>query len=288
MNDDLGERLARLGSSDDIDELLDLGCEFSDAGRQDDAERCFRHAAELGSAVGAFDLGNTLSKQLRCYEAVAAYEQALAGGETDAWLNLGQVLEELDDVAGAMRAYVEGSRVGDSNATLSLAFFLREQLQPGSATEQAEAAAAAGNLTAKGVVACWRWCSSLDPALEPLLREGADHFASARADLADLLRATGRVPEAQSVLEHGAELGEVESWLALGKLYVDEIGDEAAAEVAYRGGISAGDSYCHHNLGVLLQGRGDLDAAEQEYRLGAAAGDALAASALRELLDDEA
>jgi hypothetical protein len=61
---------------------------------------------------------------------------------------------------------------------------------------------------------------------------------------------TGRVDEARTVLERGAKLGEVESWLPLGNLYADELGDAAAAETAYRSGIAAGDTYCHHNLGV--------------------------------------
>ena len=54
-------------------------------------------------------------------------------------------------------------------------------------------------------------------------------------------------------------------------------GDDEAAEEAYRGGIAAGETYCHHNLAVLLAERGDLDGAVEQFRLGAAAGDQLAA-----------
>ena len=74
-----------------------------------------------------------------------------------------------------------------------------------------------------------------------------------------------------------------QSWLPLGNLYCEELGDVEAAEEAYRSGIAAGDIYCHHNLGVLLADRGDLEGAVEQFRLGAAAGDELAASALREL-----
>lgn len=49
--------------------------------------------------------------------------------------------------------------------------------------DAAKRSAAAGNDTAAAVVACWQWCTSLDPTLEPALRAGAAHFASARADL---------------------------------------------------------------------------------------------------------
>ena len=73
------------------------------------------------------------------------------------------------------------------------------------------------------------------------------------------------------------------AWLPLGNFYADEMEDDEAAEEAYRGGIAAGEAYCHHNLAVLLAERGDFDGAVEQFRLGAAAGDQLAADALREL-----
>src|SRR5919112_1304181 len=106
---------------------------------------------------------------------------------------------------------------------------------------------AMGDQEAAAVVACWRWCATLDPSLEPDLRIGADYFPAARADLAHLLRETGRPEE------------------------------------AHRCGIAAGEAFCHHNLAVLLAERGDFDGAVEQFRLGAAAGDQLAADALREL-----
>jgi tetratricopeptide (TPR) repeat protein len=127
------------------------------------------------------------------------------------------------------------------------------------------------------------WCTTLDPALEADLRAGADHLPAARADLGDLLRSTGRSAEARRVLERGAKLGEPVCWLPLGNLYADELRDIEAAEEAYRAGISAGDTYCHHNLAVLLADRGDLEGAVEHFREGAAAGDTLAAEALKEL-----
>src|SRR3712207_8356337 len=66
------------------------------------------------------------------------------------------------------------------------------------------------------------------------------------------------------------------------------MGDDEAAEEAYRCGIAAGEAYCHHNLAVLLAERGDFDGAVEQFRLGAAAGDQLAADALRELEDGRA
>jgi tetratricopeptide (TPR) repeat protein len=283
VGDDLDSRLSQASASEDIDELVDLGCDLADAQRLSDAERCFRRAASLGSAVAEFNLGNTLADLGRPAEAVAAYERALAGGETDAWLNLGTALEDLGDLAGAMRAFREAFRAGDAQGALALAISLREQGEREAARIAAREAAEAGSPTAAAVLACWEWDETRDPALEAALRAGAEVYPSARADLAHLLVETGRAGEARTVLERGAKLGEVESWLPLGNLYVDEFGDSAAAETAYRSGIAAGDTYCHHNLGVLLLERGAAESAREEFALGAAAGDALAAQALRNL-----
>lgn len=287
MTGDLDQRLARLGSCDDVDELVDLGCDLADADRHAEAEDCFRRARDLGSAVAAFDLGNTLAAQQRWDEAVHAYERAIEGGETDAWLNLGLALEELGDIAGAMRAFQGAARAGDKNGALALAFCLHDQGEHEQAFTAAREAADSGNAAAVGVLACWEWDQTLDPTLEPALRAGADHYPGGRVAPADLLRTTGRVTEARASLEHGAKLGERECWLPLGNLYLDELGDVGAAEAAYRSGIAAGDAYCHHNLGLLLHEQGADAEANKQFSLGAAAGDELAALALQDRTDDQ-
>jgi len=287
VDDEFAQRLATLESCTDTDVLVKLGCELATWDRLEDAERCFRRAIDLGSTVALFDLGNTLAERHRWSEAIATYERAIALGDTGSWLNLGHVLQEVGDLGGAMRAFREASEAGDSEGTLALAFSLREQGELDQAEDVARRAAEAGNLQAVGVLACWRWDRTLEPALETDLRAGADHFPSARADLADLLHSTGRTAEARVVLERGAQLGEKESWLPLGNLYADEFGDNVAAEAAYRSGIDSGDAHCHLNLGVLLEERGDVEGAERHFRLAVAAGDSLAATALRRLLDDE-
>jgi tetratricopeptide (TPR) repeat protein len=281
MTEDLDARLWRLQASEDADELIDLGCDLADADRHTDAEWCFRRAAALGDATGYYDLGNSLAAQQRWSEAVDAYEVALAGGEPDAWRNLGLALEQLGDLAGAMAAYRGAADAGDTEGGLQLAFLLREQGEREEALRVAQELAATGDEEAAAVAACWEWCATLDPSLEPRLRAGAAHFAAARADLAALLLTTGRAAEARAVLERGAKLGEQVAWLPLGNLYREELGDDEAAEEAYRAGIGAGDVFCHHNLGVLLADRGDLAGAAEEFGRGAAAGDQLAAAALQ-------
>jgi tetratricopeptide (TPR) repeat protein len=283
MREDLDGRLRRLRACRDADAVIELGCDLADAGRHQDAERCYRRAAELGDALGWFNLGNSLAARGRVAEAVDAYERALAGGERDAWLNLGVVLEELGDLVGAMRAYRGAGEAGDPQGGLQLAFLLYEQGEHEQALAVVAELAATGDDVAAAVVACWRWAASYDTSLEVDLRAGAERYPGARVALASLLRVTDRVAEARFTLERGAKLGEVQAWLPLGNFYAEELGDVEAAEEAYRAGIAAGDGYCHHNLAVLLADRGDLDGAVEHFRLGAADGDDLAAEALREL-----
>lgn len=124
------------------------------------------------------------------------------------------------------------------------------------------------------------------PAQEAELRARAHEHPTARVDLAALLRRTGRVEEAREVLEAGALRDELDSWLPLGNLYLEELDDDVAAEAAYRAGIEGGDLYSHTNLGMLLRERGDLDGAIAELIIGAEGGDDVAVQLLRDLLDE--
>ena len=271
--------LRQAHATSDVDELIGIGCDLADNGEAAGAEYCFRRASDLGDADGAFNLGNTLSGQERFHEAVDAYELALQRGQTDAWLNLGKVLHELGDLAGEIRAYEQAERAGDSGGPLMLGFCLREQGERRAAMAAVERASAAGNERAAAVLACWRWDQSLDRSLEPALRAGAELYPSTRADL---LVTTGRIEEGRLVLLRGMERGETDSMVPLGNLYARTLGDDDAAEAAYR----AGDMHAHHNLANLLQRHGDLAGAERHFRQAAEGGDTLAAAALRDLLED--
>ncbi|HET7658827.1 MAG TPA: tetratricopeptide repeat protein [Oryzihumus sp.] len=287
MSEDLDARLRAAAEGVDARTLVDLGCDLADAGRHPDAEGCFRRAVALGEEWVSFNLGNELMAQGRLTEAVDAFNRAIVAGEPDAWLNLGHCYQDLGDVAEAMHAYREADAVNDPNGALALAYMLREQGEADEAEALARRAASLGNLEALGAAACWQYDRTLDPALEADLRRGAAHYPSARADLAHILRDTGRAEEARQELTLGAKLGQRECWLPLGNLLDDVFGDPAAAEDAYRAGIAAGDTYCHHNLGLLLLERGDRPGAEEQFRRGSQAGDRLAEHALRDLLNDE-
>jgi tetratricopeptide (TPR) repeat protein len=267
-----------------VDVLLDLGCDLADANRHEDAADCFRRAAAMGSREAWFNLGNSLTASHRLREAADAHRTAAALGIDDAWLNLGQALSQLGDTDAAVDAYRNAAACGDPQGPLALAYEYREQGHEDRADEVLQGAASNGNSTAAAILACWRWCRSLDPALEPELRAGAAHHPDTRADLADLLRTTGQLAEARAVLEEGVRRGEVASMLPLGNVYAEDLDQDALAELTYRRAIDAGDMHCHHNLGVLLERRGDAHAAEMHYRLGADAGDALALRSLNDLL----
>jgi len=303
----------------DVDALIDRGCELADLGDHEQALWFFRRAAVHGDPVALFDLGNSLDALGREDEAADAFRQAAAAGEDDAWLNLASVLARLGRWADAERAArsaldagdtkawtvlgdaleaqgrsVEALRTlrsaaerGDARAGLALAHRLLDSGRTLEAWHWAQKAAEAGNAVAAGILASWRWDETRDPALETQLRTGAGHHPHARTSLAALLRTSGRVEEARAVLEDGALHGEVASWLPLGNLYRDELGDDVAAAAAYRAGIEGGDLLSHHNLGVLLLDAGDVDGAIEHFSVAAAGGDELAARVLREVLADE-
>jgi len=300
----------------DVDALIDRGCELAGLGEHEQAVGFFRRAAVHGDPVALFDLGNSLTALGRDEEAVVAFQQAAAGGEDDAWLNLAHVLALLGRWADAERAArsaldagdtgawtvlgdaleaqgrsIEALRTlrsaaerGDGRAALALAHRLLGAGRKLEAWHWAQASADAGDVVAAATLAAWRWDETRDPALEPQLRAGVEHYEHARTSLSHLLRSTGRVEEARALLEEGALQGRVSSWLPLGNLYRDELGNDRAAAAAYRAGIEGGDLHSHHNLGVLLLDAGDVEGAIEHFSIAAAGGDELAAQVLREVL----
>src|SRR3712207_9280716 len=89
MREDLDGRLRGLRACRDADAVIELGCDLADAGRPEDAEQCFRRAAELGDALGWVNLGKSAAARGRVEEAADASERGLGGGERDARVDPG-------------------------------------------------------------------------------------------------------------------------------------------------------------------------------------------------------
>ena len=309
--------MASADQPEGVDALYARGYHLAEAGDHERAAAAFRRAADLGCATAWLALGNSLGELRRWEEAAEAHRRATECGETAAWLNLALALLELRRWRQAEQAALRALDAGDAAAwgPLGTALFeqgavpaaliafgraaelgtqgglggahlLRQNGREDDAWAWAQRSADAGDPEALAVLACWRWALTRDPALEGELRAGADHHPPARAALADLLRTEGRVEEARSVLEAGALRDELDSWLPLGNLHLEELQDEVAAEAAYRAGIEGGDLFSRTNLGLLLRDRGDLAGAVEHLTIAAEGGDDLAARELRDLLDD--
>ncbi|HEV7871936.1 MAG TPA: tetratricopeptide repeat protein [Modestobacter sp.] len=301
---------------DDLDDLYDLGFDLAEAGDHDRAVEVFRRAVLLGCAVAWLGLGSSLVELRRWEEAVEAFEGAAEAGEEDAWLDLAFVQLQLGRWVEAEQAALHALDGGDTRAwgplgsallaqgarpAAMIAFgqaaelgvqggiegarLLREAGREEEAEAWAQRAAAAGDPAAAALLVAWTWQATRDAGLELDLQVHADQHASARVCLADLLRSSDRVEEACAVLEAGALRGEVDSWLPLGNLYLEEFRDEVAAEAAYRGGIEGGDLFSHTNLGALLRDRGEETEAVEHLTIAADGGDELAVQLLRELRD---
>lgn len=277
---------AAVAACTDPETLVQLGEDLERLDRYDDAAVAFRRAVELGSPARRH-VGYALQNAGRPAEAADAFLEAALAGEPGAWSELGDLRDWwLHDVPGAREAYSRAAVSGDMEGLVQLAFLDRLDGDTAKARIGMERAATLGSAQAKGALACWDWDVSRDVCLEPRLREGADHYAYARAALAQLLRTTGRANEARDLRERAIAAGEVEQWLPLGNIYVDEMGDQEAAEAAeaaYRSGISEGDSWCHYNLAKLLLDRGDTAEAREHLKAGSEAGDHKAKAALTRL-----
>lgn len=90
-------------------------------------ELSYRRADQSGAAAGAFNLGVMLHQQGDTAGAVAAYERAERRGDPDAAFNLGVLLYEVGDLDGAEAAWRRSAERGDVAAAENLDFLLRHR-----------------------------------------------------------------------------------------------------------------------------------------------------------------
>lgn len=125
-------------------------------------------------------------------------------------------------------------------------------------------------LSATGVVGCWRWHHFNDTDAEAQLRAGMRKYGSAWAALGNLLIATGRVDEGVAVLEKGHAEGVLECMLPLANI-LSEREECDRAEELYRHGYELGDAHSAWNLAIELAEHGRDEEAD-EWRWKAAQG----------------
>jgi TPR repeat protein len=104
-------------------------------------ELSYRRADESGAATGAFNLGAVLHQQGDTAGALAAYERAERRGDPDAAFNLGVLLFEIGDLDGAEGAWRRSAERGHARGAENLEFLLRHRHE----LETAGVAGAAGH-----------------------------------------------------------------------------------------------------------------------------------------------
>ena len=97
------------------------------AGLAELEELSYRRADESGAASGAFNLGAMLHQHGDAAGAAAAYERAERRGDPDAAFNLGVLLYEAGDLDGAEAAWRRSAGRGHARAAEDLDFLLRHR-----------------------------------------------------------------------------------------------------------------------------------------------------------------
>ncbi|MFZ4894703.1 hypothetical protein ACL9RL_09655 [Plantibacter sp. Mn2098] len=202
----------------------------------------------------------------------------------------GLALEAVGRIDDAAAVHGRAVELGYLSGNFNLAWIERERGNVARAIELLEDYLASDDdpdeftLHVTGVLGHWRWYLNNDVEAEPLLRRGLDHWEDARADLASLLKATGRLTEAIAVLRSGVALAEVGSFIPLANI-VEEAGDLEEAESLLRRGFALGDAFSAYNLYVLLKELDRVEEAQEWLWLAAAGGDELAIRRLTEQID---
>jgi len=200
------------------------------AAASDAEEREFRRLDDQGDPGGAFNLGVVLHQRGDVAGAEAAYERAEQRGDPDAAFNLGILVYETGDIEAAEVAWRRSAQRGHVRAAANLLFMSRQ-----------------------------RRGAESDPAIRsaaPRLAESEEH-SYRRAD-------------ASGAATRAFNLG----------VTLHHQGDVAGAAAAYERAEQRGDPDAAFNLGVLLYEAGDLHGAEAAWRRSAGQGHARAAANL--------
>jgi hypothetical protein len=178
----------------------------------------YRRLDEAGDAGGAFNLGVVLHQRGEAAGAIAAYERAEQRGDPDAAFNLGMLLYEAGDLEGSMAAWRRGAARGHARAAANLVFLSSRRQDP-------------------------------------------DHGAGTGAfNLGVMLHQRGDVVGAIAAYERAEQRGDPDAPFNLGVLLY-EAGDLDGAEASWRRSAEHGHARAAANLEFLLGRRHELDTA---------------------------
>jgi Tfp pilus assembly protein PilF len=279
---------ARAMRAGDLAGYLAAGTSALADGDIDEAERLLLVGIEAGEEQWQWQLAEVALARDDDAEAERLLRAAIVAGETRAWRDLALLAERRDELAEAEFAYRMGVSEGDASDRLELARFLVRQGRTD------EARTLLTDLRSGGHLPAWLGFAELHreqerfPEAAEAYRAAIDAgLLEAREDYADLLAYDlDRPAEALEQWRQALADGVAEPatlWWEIGQAH-ERSGDLAAAEVAYREMLAAGDFQAHHALGSLALERGDVVAAEAAFRAGLEAGDVDNVEPLRRLL----
>jgi TPR repeat protein len=205
----------------------------------------YRRLDQAGDAGGAFNLGAVMHQRGDRAGAIAAYQRAEERGDPDAAFNLGALLYEAGDIEGAAASWRQSARRGHPRATANLAFLSRRALEP----DSGGAGDAARGPDATGLA-----------DFEELAYRRADQSGTGAFNLGVMLHEQGDVAGAMAAYERAERRGDPDAAFNLGVLLY-ETGDLEGAEASWRRSVEHGHTRAAANLEFLIRRRHDLETA---------------------------
>ncbi|WP_405835063.1 tetratricopeptide repeat protein [Streptomyces sp. NBC_00105] len=251
---------------------MNLGVLLAKAGRNEEAEKVYRQAANAGDTAAAVNLGFLLAELGRNDEAEEMYRQAANAGNTTAAFNLGHLLAELGRNDEAEEMYRQAAATGHAGAISNLGNLLSEAGRSGEAEEMYRQAADGGHPTAISNLGVLRANAGRNEEAEDLFRQAANAgHINAAVNLGDLLAQLGRNEEAEEMYRQAVNAGDTAAAHNLGILLF-KAGRNEEAEEMLRQAANTGHTTAISNLGVLLVNTGRNEEAEEMFRQAANAG----------------
>jgi tetratricopeptide (TPR) repeat protein len=231
-------------------------------------------AAARGDANGFFNAANAASELGETTSAEMLYRVAIDFGISDAYLNLGEMLREHGESADALKYLVLAVEAGDSAAPAAVGLWYLGHDDYATAREwlmRSEGWAGAAVYLSRAV----RILEG-DGAADAVLLGASTGDLDVSVELAVSLADQCKWDDAAKVLEPLAGRDVPETLIIAARIAEHE-GDLDEAERLLRDGVSQGIAGAHNNLGLLLEGRGDLAGARKQFKAGRRSGDAIAA-----------